>query len=160
FSPVYTSFTGGAEVLGGLLLLFRRTTTLGALVVAGVMANVVVLNISYDVCVKLGSMHILLAALFLLAPDAQRLLNFFILNQPVAPADLGPRWRGRALVAARCLKALMIVWLVGYFSWDAVESYKTQTGARQPEPVAPEGSYRIESLKRDDQPVPPLNPQE
>lgn len=43
-SPVYTAFAGGTEVLGGVLLFWRRTTTLGALICIGVMAHVVVLG--------------------------------------------------------------------------------------------------------------------
>ncbi len=40
-SPGYATFTGVAELVGALLLLSRRTTTLGAFVLLGVMANVV-----------------------------------------------------------------------------------------------------------------------
>lgn len=47
-SAAYTIFTGVAEVLGGLLLVARRTALLGALVCIGVMSNVVLLNFSYD----------------------------------------------------------------------------------------------------------------
>jgi uncharacterized membrane protein YphA (DoxX/SURF4 family) len=58
-SPLYTSFTGITEVLSGLLLFFRRTTTLGALLAVGIMSNVVMLNMSYDVPVKLSALHLL-----------------------------------------------------------------------------------------------------
>ncbi len=159
-STLYTSFTGVTEVIGGLLLFFRRTTTLGALVVAGVMTNVLVLNMAYDVCVKLGSMHILLVALMLLAPDAGRLINVLVLNRPTQPADLGPHWRGRALALACGAKVLVIVGALTYFTWDSIEAYQRQTGARDPAPVPPEGWYRVESMKRDGRPVPPLNPDE
>jgi uncharacterized membrane protein YphA (DoxX/SURF4 family) len=62
FSTAYTIFVGAAEVLGGLLLLFRRTATLGALVVIAVMSNIVMLNFCYDVPVKLYSVHLWLMA--------------------------------------------------------------------------------------------------
>lgn len=58
----YVIFTGVAEMLGGLLLVARRTTLLGALVCIAVMSNVVMLNLSYDVPVKLHSSHLLLMA--------------------------------------------------------------------------------------------------
>ena len=64
--------------MGGTLRYFRRTTTLGALIVAFVMTNVVMLNFCYDVPVKLFSLHILAFALFLVAPDAKRLVTFFL----------------------------------------------------------------------------------
>src|SRR5689334_14063011 len=63
-SVAYNVFTGLGELVGGLLLVFRRTTLLGALVCIGVMANVVMLNFSYDVPVKLYSTHLLLMAVF------------------------------------------------------------------------------------------------
>jgi hypothetical protein len=72
-SAAYTIFTGLGELIGGLLLTTRRTTLAGALVSAGVLTHVVVLNFCYDVPVKLYSSVLLFHALFLLAPDAKRL---------------------------------------------------------------------------------------
>ena len=53
-------FAGFAEVLGGMLLFWRRTTLLGALILTGVLVNVVApqLRLS-DVPVKLCSLHLL-----------------------------------------------------------------------------------------------------
>lgn len=84
-SPAYSIFTGIGEVLGGTLLLFRRTRLLGAFISAFVLTHVFVLNIFYDVPVKLLSFHLLFMSLFLIAPDAKRLANLFLLNKPVAP---------------------------------------------------------------------------
>ena len=56
-SRAYTAFAGAAEVIGALLLLSRRTTLLGALILAGVLLNVVLLNFCYDVPVKINSTH-------------------------------------------------------------------------------------------------------
>lgn len=80
-SPAYTKFSGMAEIAGGLLLLFRRTTTLGALVAGAVLTNVVALNFCYDVPVKLYSSHLLLMSIFLLLPDLRALWNFFVLDR-------------------------------------------------------------------------------
>jgi len=49
---------------GGMLLLFRRTVTLGAIASAAALLNIVLLNFCYDVPVKLYSAHLLLMALF------------------------------------------------------------------------------------------------
>src|SRR5579863_6336567 len=54
-SAPYTIFSGVLETTGGLLLLFRRTTALGALIASAVLANIVALNFCYDVPVKLFS---------------------------------------------------------------------------------------------------------
>ena len=84
-SLAYTIFAGATEVTGGLLLVFRRTASPGALVSFAVLANIVALNFCYDVPVKLYSVNLLLMAAFLAAPDATRLANALVLNRP-APA--------------------------------------------------------------------------
>ena len=94
-SAAYTIFTGAAEVLGGLLLVARRTALLGALVCIGVMSNVVLLNFSYDVPVKLFSSHLLLMAIFLAAPDLRRLANLLVWNRRVPPAEQRPLFASR-----------------------------------------------------------------
>ena len=90
YSQGYTMFTGAAELLGGLLLLFRRTTTLGAVVCIGVMANVAALNFFYDIPVKLFSSHLLLVAVVLAALDGRRLVGVFVLGEAVPPRTTVP----------------------------------------------------------------------
>jgi hypothetical protein len=86
----YVIYSGCAEVLGGMLLLFRRTATLGALVAFAVMLNVAVLNYCYDVPVKLYSTNLVLMAVFLLIPDLRRLADIFVWNRAVPSADIHP----------------------------------------------------------------------
>lgn len=100
-SPAYESFTGCAELLGGVLLLFPRTTLLGALVCFADMVMVVTLNLCYDVHVKLFSMHLLVMSFLLIAPDLRRLADLLIFNRRVEPAETPPlsahRWLNRSL---------------------------------------------------------------
>jgi hypothetical protein len=72
-SPAYTVFGGLGEWLGGILLFWRRTTTLGALLLAAVLSNVVMLNFCYDIPVKRGAVLLLLAAVVLASRDAPAL---------------------------------------------------------------------------------------
>ncbi|WP_394835857.1 hypothetical protein LVJ94_02970 [Pendulispora rubella] len=109
YSTAYNVFVGGAEVLSGLLLFFRRTTTLGAMLVAAIMANVVVLNFCYYVGVKLFSAHLFSIALFLLAADARRLIDVFVLGRPAAATPQRPPFHSRRFERARLvLKVLYI----------------------------------------------------
>ncbi|MGX7667668.1 hypothetical protein [Flavobacterium pedocola] len=85
YSQTYSAFAGIAEVLGALFLLSRRTMTLGALLLTGVMTNVVMMNFCYDIPVKLSSSHMLFAALIILSSDYKRIVNFFVLNTATAP---------------------------------------------------------------------------
>ncbi len=106
-SASYSIFAGAGEILGGLLLTTRRTTLLGALVCIGVLANVVMLNFSYDVPVKLYSSHLLAEAVFLAAPDLKRLIDFFVLGRGATPLQLRPllgrKWLDRTVVVLRTL---------------------------------------------------------
>ena len=85
FSPAYNFFTGAAEALGGLLLFFRPTKMIGALLSFGVLSNIVMLNFTYDVPVKLFSMHLLMMTVMLLMPDLSRMIDFFLLNKTILP---------------------------------------------------------------------------
>jgi hypothetical protein len=153
-SPLYSSFTGVTEVFATLLLLFRRTTTLGALLVAMIMTNVLMLNLSYDVPVKLGAMHVLLLALVLLGPDFKRLIDFFVLNRATVPADLGPVVSSPVLHRLSTVaKCAFIVTLVGYFVWDSNRAYKDQLSHFPPDPVRPYGRYEVVSMEVDGNPV-------
>lgn len=84
-SPLYESLVGCSEMLGAVLLLFRRTTLLGALICAANLTMVVILNFCFDVHVKLLSMHLLFTALLLAAPDLRRLADLVIFNRRVEP---------------------------------------------------------------------------
>lgn len=110
FSVPYTVFAGLAEVVPGVLLLFRRTSTAGALGAATVLLNVVVLNFCYDVPVKLYSVSLLAMALFLLLPDAAPMWRFFVLRRETTLAGPQlPRWERKPLrVAGYCLQAIVI----------------------------------------------------
>ena len=146
-SPGYQMLAGAAEVLGGLLLMFRRTALLGALVVAAVMTNVFAMNVFFDVPVKLYSFHYLLFAVLIALPDVPRMFGLFVGNVPVAPRDLqpfwfhSPRWR-RGLGIA---KAVLIVALLATNIESRVERMRTSG------PWAPQhelhGVYRAESFE-------------
>ncbi|HUA84250.1 MAG TPA: hypothetical protein VMB85_10360 [Bryobacteraceae bacterium] len=113
FSPAYTIFAGLAEAAGGTLLFFRRTTTLGALVSAAVLLNVVLLNFCYDVPVKLYSSNLFLTAIFLAAPDFPRLARVFVFNQPTKPMKVDAvLFKGRITRAA---SVILKATLIGFF---------------------------------------------
>ena len=129
-SEPYTMFVGFAEMISGILLFPRKTSTLGALMSIGVLSNVVALNFSYDVPVKLYSLHLLAMAIFVMLPDARRLVNFFILNRPteyisVQPLFRRPLWHRGALVFAS-LFLLAVVGTSLYQSYDQRRRFITR----------------------------------
>jgi len=132
-SEPYTMFVGFAEMISGILLFPRKTSTLGALMSIGVLSNVVALNFSYDVPVKLYSSHLLAMAIFLMLPDARRLVNFFILNRPteyisVQPLFRRPLWHRGALVFA----SLFLIAVVGTSLYQSYDQRRRFIGERSP----------------------------
>jgi hypothetical protein len=100
YSKAYNVFVGLAEAGAGMLLLFKRTRLMGALMSIAVMSNVVVLNFCYNIPVKLLSTHLLVISVILLLPDIKRLVAFFVLNKPIASVPLQPVYqsaRGKAI---------------------------------------------------------------
>lgn len=154
YSRPYRCFGGLLELLGGLLLLSRRTTTLGALVIAGVMSNVVALNFCYDIAVKLGSSILLLMAVFLIAPELPRLRAFFLRNETVAGVDLtapvlGPRMQVLRKIARVGFWALLATLTALYVYLSGV------LRAEAPRPAL-YGLYEVEEFALDGAGRPPL----
>jgi uncharacterized membrane protein YphA (DoxX/SURF4 family) len=85
YSRLYSFFGGLGETVGGVLILIPQLTTLASLITIGVMSNVLMLNLCYDVPRKIYSIHIILICTFLLLPQLRRLANMFLLNRPVEP---------------------------------------------------------------------------
>jgi uncharacterized membrane protein YphA (DoxX/SURF4 family) len=155
YSTAYTFFGGATEVLGGLLLLFRRTTTLGALVSAAVMFNVALMNFCYDVPVKLLSSNMVLMSIFLLLPDLQRLGDLLILNRATQPKEIEPSFRARwAGLCATTLKMLLIGFALFTFTRQSLADYK-QAGDHAPKPAL-YGIYEVEDFVQNGKDLPPL----
>jgi hypothetical protein len=155
-SVAYNVFTGLGELTGGLLLVFRRTTLLGALVCIGVMTNVVMLNFSYDVPVKLYSAHLLLMAVFLAAHDLRRLANVLVLNRPAEPAEDRPLFQRRWLhLGTKVLGVLFVGYLTFtslQFSYKQAQTYSAAEAAKSPL----YGLWNVEELVVDGKVRPPL----
>lgn len=82
-STEYSTFVGLAEMIAGCLLMFPRFTLLGALIGFAVTTNIFMLNMCYDVPVKIYSFQLLMTSVLLIAPDFQRILDFFVRHLPV-----------------------------------------------------------------------------
>src|SRR6185503_9635094 len=89
-SPAYEIFIGLAETAAALLLFMPRTAQLGALMALMDAIGVFAMNMMYDVPVKLFAFHLVLMSIFLLAPNAGRLYELFILHQTASIPDEPP----------------------------------------------------------------------
>jgi len=109
YSRPYAFFGGVMELVGVLLLCFRRTATLGALVCLAVMTNVALLNLAYGVPVKLYALMIVASSAVLVGYDAPRLWAFFVRNRAVPAAGPSSLPLDRIPAAARWSIKLALV---------------------------------------------------
>lgn len=154
-SQAYTIFSGAIEVLGGLLLLFRKTATAGAIVSAAALTNVVMLNLCYDVPVKLYSIHLLLMAVFLLLPDIKPLYEFLVLRRTAVPAQsTEPRYKNRSVrLGTRVLWVLFVVSVL-YSNISHQWPYYKHTYI-DPEIPPIHGVFEVEYFSRNGREIPP-----
>jgi hypothetical protein len=87
--PSYEILCGALETLAAVLLIFRRTAMLGAMLTAVLMTNVLLYNLFFDVPVKLVAINLLVLDLALLAPDLRALYDFYWHHRP---STLDSRW--------------------------------------------------------------------
>lgn len=154
-SPAYQVALGIAEMLAGLLLFWPRTATVGAMLSVVSMAQVFVLNMTFDVPVKILSLHLLLLSLVLLAPQARRLADILILERPSEPATQPRLFDSvKANRIAALVQVLIGVWMLvgvvdlGWRAWDEVG------GGREKSPLY--GIWTVSEFTTAGQPVPPL----
>jgi len=154
YSAPYTIFSGLAETVGGMLLFFRRTTALGALLLIPVMTNIVILNFCYDVPVKLYSSNLLLMAVFLVGPDLRRLMDLLLLNRPTQAAELASGLPSRWMEYARFgLKLSFIGWVLYTHISSDLQRRKEYAARLQPKtPLF--GYYDVEEYVRNQVIVP------
>ena len=147
-APAYEIFAGCAQVAAGLLLIGPRTATLGALISLADTILVFVLNMTYDVPIKLLAFHLVLLSCFLLAPDVPRLVRVALSTQ----AQLFRSVRAnRIALAAQIIFGL---WLVGLYCHHSVGVWSTRGGGR-PLPAL-YGIWEVKQMSIDEQPHPPL----
>jgi hypothetical protein len=126
------------ETAAGVLLLYRRTVTLGLFVAAGAFANVVMINMSYDVPVKLFASHLLLSCIFLLAWDAKRLFAFLVLNRPAGGTSLyepyfAGKWRRWTALG---LKLVFVYFILVVPFRGGLDRYRRLASTPEPRPFA------------------------
>ena len=154
-SPLYEVLLGCAEVTAGLLLVIPRTALLGALLAAVELTQVLVLNIAYEVPLKIFTLHLLGLALLLVAPDAVRLARVLFSDRGVGPVTRPAAWlTARGAHVALVAQLLVGLWLAGsqvhreWTLWNAI-------GVPGPKPPL-YGIWDVTEFSMDGQVRPPL----
>lgn len=158
-SHPYEMALGAVEVVAGLLLFLPRTATLGALLSLLSMAQVFLLNMTFDVPVKILSSHLLLISAVLLAPQARRLFDAVVLERACESVAIPPLFTGeRANRWAVRVQVALGVWVLAGLllqSWQAWYSYGG--GRQKPELY---GIWAVRSFTLDGREVAPLTTDE
>jgi hypothetical protein len=120
--PGYEAFLGGIELLAGLLLFFRKTATLGALIILVFTGNVFMSNLAYGGGEYVYSIYLLGFAVFVLSFDAVRLYNLISLERPTEPNKLKPHWTRKQNTVRLLFKTLVILFFF------VIYGFKTYSG--------------------------------
>jgi hypothetical protein len=82
-SHIYSLATGIIEVVTGILILFHRTRVAGFCVALAVVINIFLINIAFDISVKLFTLFLLMVLLLNLYTALKTIYAFFIQHKPV-----------------------------------------------------------------------------
>ncbi len=144
YSHPYETFSGVLEVLTALFLFNRKTVNIGIFMASGVFLNVMMLNLCYDIPVKIYSMNLFIASIFLLLHDAKRMIAFFVLNQSVAPSQSwewtpNKKWKK---IGRWIFKAAFFLVIMAIPFYEAYDSYQQEKNKADSKPI-PSGIYDV-----------------
>jgi hypothetical protein len=107
YSHAYGIIIGLTQVVGGALLLFRRSAVLGALVLTPVMANILMINVFFTIAVgaEVVAAFVLISSLLLLWQERRRLIAVFWSSQQT---DATQRNRAEQIAAAIVVILLIV----------------------------------------------------
>lgn len=114
----YEVVLGIVEIAGGILLFFRSTTALGAVINIGVLGNIAHANIAYDGSVHVYSSFFVLLSLFVLAPYVPYLWRLLIKGEDVTPHYYYPRVNQKARLAVKYAFVFTFTILYGALRYD------------------------------------------
>lgn len=123
----YEMFLGFAEVLAGLLLLFRKTTALGAALTVVLMLNIAVANHAYDGGVHVHSFTYALLGFLILWKYLPNIWNLLILEKDVIPLHIYPFFKGKNQILRAAVKSSSIgvfVLFLFYLHWIDDRGYR------------------------------------
>jgi hypothetical protein len=158
--PWYQVFGGVVEILAGALLLFRKTTTFGAILLIAALGDITFVNYAYDGGVHVYAFYFVVLGLFLLADDIPKLYNLLILERYTVPFRVYPNLSKPALRYTRIgLKGLTFLIFFGVMTYTEIINFKYDP-YKQPATAGVKnlrGNYQVTEFKINGQVI-PYNP--
>jgi hypothetical protein len=115
YSAIYGNLLALTQIAGALMLTFRRTTLAGAVLLFGILSNIVLVDIFYGVDLGglIAAVVLWLLVLAILFHHRRELRNLFWSSQPAEAAKGGSlRWLARASLLL--VPALFTFWIANY----------------------------------------------
>ena len=158
--PWYQVFAGVVECLAGTLLFFRRTTTVGAILLFAALGDIVYVNLAYDGGVHVYASYFVLLAGFLLAKDIPRIYRLLIQERITIPVEHYPslrkawqRWTRIGLKTATFFLFIVLLFWLQYVNFR-YDPYKQPAVAGV---AALRGNYIVSEFRVNNQTI-PFNP--
>ena len=159
-APAYEMVTGCIEVLAGVMLILPRTMSLGALLALASLAQVLLLNLTFDIGVKLVTTHLIVLAMILLIPMIRLKPPAFAQSASARPrrslgggGDTTLEVRLKANTTWTILPIVLGAYLLGMQTWINWSFWEIGGGGR-PKSVL-YGIWNVERLSVDGQAGPP-----
>jgi uncharacterized membrane protein YphA (DoxX/SURF4 family) len=146
YSYAYTLFVASGQIVGSLLLFFRRTTTIATLILLPIIINIVFLNFTHNIPVRLYSCIFLLLTFYLVLLDYRKLKSVLWDNRPFPGPGFTPLLRRRSLVIGKSI--LVAVLVLGAFGENL---YSAVLDKRSKSPL--QGTWEVDEYRVNDVPV-------
>ncbi|CAM4425150.1 hypothetical protein SAMN06265348_11842 [Pedobacter westerhofensis] len=109
--PWYQVFAGVVELTAGVLLFFRKTAVLGAIILFGALGDIVYVNFAYDGGVHVYSSYFVLFAAFIIAKEIPKIYNLFILERYTVPVNFNLQFTAPWLKTTRIVLKAGVIFL-------------------------------------------------
>lgn len=124
----YVPAIGLLELLGGVLLLFRKTAAVGSGLLIAVLSNVVISNFVFDIGEQVYSSFLLLLAVFIFSYDFPRFYSLLFLR---VKTDPDPYWANTSAIRASVKKVLRAAFVV-IFVFFGIGAYRSYSSSQLP----------------------------
>ena len=147
-SAHYEQALGLVEILGGILLLWRSTTVIGAALSAAMLTNVVLASFACQLGNHVYASSLMFIALFLVAHDLPRLFDLLFLERLARADTYEPVFATSRLRTSRVLLKAFVVLFVAAYGVSALARYRE---SNSPFPSTPglnnaEGLYNVKEF--------------
>jgi hypothetical protein len=154
--PDYQSFLGGVEIFAALLLLYRKTASIGAFILFTFIANAFISNLAYEGGEVVYSLHLVIIAFFVFAYDLPRLISlttFERLTDPVSYKPVYDNWKQNLRLALKTSFVAFFIILYGYKSYGAYKNSEYQF-PKEPGLKEASGFYNVSLFRINNDTIP------